>query len=46
MDSIFKNKTKEEKISVTDLKILIVLVIGLLRQDFNKLVNRIELVKL
>jgi hypothetical protein len=46
MDSIFKNKTKEEGASVTDLKILVVLVIRLLRRDLNRLINRIKPVKL
>jgi hypothetical protein len=46
MDSIFKNKTKEKEASVTDLKILVVLVIRLLRQDLNRLVNRIKPVEL
>jgi hypothetical protein len=46
MDNIFKNKTEEEGASVTDLKILIVLVIRLLKRDFNRLVNRIEPVEL
>jgi hypothetical protein len=42
MDSIFKNKAEEKGASVTDLKILVVLVIRLLKRDLNKLVNRIE----
>jgi hypothetical protein len=46
MDSIFKNKAKEEGASVTDLEILVVLVIKLLKQNFNKLVNRMEPVEL
>jgi hypothetical protein len=46
MDNIFKNKTKEKGASVTDLKILIVLVIRLLRRDFNRLVNGMEPVEL
>jgi hypothetical protein len=46
MDNIFKDKAKEEGVSVTDLKILVVLIIRLLRQDLNRLVNRIELVEL
>jgi hypothetical protein len=46
MDSIFKDKAKEEGVSITDLKILVVLVTRLLRQDFNRLVNGIELVEL
>jgi hypothetical protein len=46
MDNIFKNKTEEEGASVTDLEILVVLVIRLLRQDLNKLVNRIKPVEL
>jgi hypothetical protein len=46
MDSIFKDKVKEEGASVTDLEILVVLITRLLRQDFNRLVNRMELVEL
>jgi hypothetical protein len=46
MDSIFKDKAEEEGASVTDLKILVVLIIRLLRQDLNRLVNRIEPVEL
>jgi hypothetical protein len=42
IDSIFKNKAKEEEASVTDLKILVVLVIRLLKQDLNRLVNEME----
>jgi hypothetical protein len=46
MDSIFKDKTEEEGASVIDLEKLVVLVTGLLRQDFERLVNRIKLVEL
>jgi hypothetical protein len=46
MGSIFKDKAKEKGANITDLEILVVLVIRLLRQDFNKLVNGIELVEL
>jgi hypothetical protein len=46
MDSIFKNKAREEGASVTDLGILMVLITRLLRQDLNRLVNGIELVEL
>jgi hypothetical protein len=46
MDSIFKDEVKEEGVSVTDLKILVVLVTRLLRQDLDRLVNRIEPVEL
>jgi hypothetical protein len=46
MDSIFKDKAKEEGASITDLEILVVLVIRLLRRDFNRLVNRMEPVEL
>jgi hypothetical protein len=42
MGNIFKNKAEEEGASVIDLEILIVLVIRLLRQDFNRLVNGIK----
>jgi hypothetical protein len=46
MGSIFKDKAKEEGISVTDLEILVVLVTRLLKQDLNRLVNRMEPVEL
>jgi hypothetical protein len=46
MDSIFKDKAKGEGASVTDLEILVVLVIRLLKQDLNRLVNGMELVEL
>jgi hypothetical protein len=46
MDSIFKNKAEEKGASITDLEILVVLVTRLLRQDLNRLINRIEPVKL
>jgi hypothetical protein len=46
MDSIFKDKAKEEEANVIDLKILVVLVTKLLRQDFNRLVNKMEPVEL
>jgi hypothetical protein len=46
MDSIFKDKAEEEGASVTDLEILVVLVIRLLRRDLNRLVNRMEPVEL
>ena len=46
MDSIFKDKAKEEGASVIDLKILVVLIIRLLRRDLNRLVNRIKPVEL
>jgi hypothetical protein len=46
IDSIFKDEAKEEGASVTDLEILVVLVIRLLRQNLNRLVNGMELVKL
>jgi hypothetical protein len=46
MDSIFKDKAEEEGASVTDLEILVVLVIRLLKQDFDRLVNGIEPVEL
>jgi hypothetical protein len=42
MDSIFKDKAKEKETSITNLKILVVLVIRLLKQDLDKLVNGIE----
>ena len=46
MDSIFKDKAEEEGVSITDLKILVVLITRLLRRDFNRLVNRMEPVEL
>jgi hypothetical protein len=46
MDNIFKDKAKEEEANITDLGIPVVLVTRLLRQDFNRLVNRIEPVEL
>jgi hypothetical protein len=46
INSIFKDKAKEEGVSVTNLEILVVLVIRLLRQDLNRLVNGIEPVEL
>jgi hypothetical protein len=46
MNSIFKNKAEKERASVTDLEILVVLVIRLLKQDLNRLVNGIEPVEL
>jgi hypothetical protein len=46
MDSIFKDKAKEEGASITDLKILVVLVIRLLKRGLNRLVNGMEPVEL
>jgi hypothetical protein len=46
IDSIFKDKAGEEGVSVTDLEILVVLIIRLLRRGLNRLVNRIEPVEL
>jgi hypothetical protein len=46
MDSIFKNKAKEEGVSITDLDILVVLVTRLLKQDLSRLINGIEPVEL
>jgi hypothetical protein len=46
MDNIFKDKAEEKRVSITDLEILVVLVTRLLRQDLNRLVNGMELVKL
>jgi hypothetical protein len=46
INSIFKNKAKEEGTNVTDLKILVILIIRLLRQDLNRLVSGMELVEL
>jgi hypothetical protein len=46
MGSIFKDKAKEERASVINLEILMVLVTGLLRRDLNRLVNGMEPVEL
>jgi hypothetical protein len=46
MGSIFKDKAEKKGVSVTDLKILVVLIIRLLRRDLNKLVKGIKLVEL
>jgi hypothetical protein len=46
MGNIFKDKAKEEKASVIDLKVLVVLVTRLLKQDLNRLINGIEPVEL
>jgi hypothetical protein len=46
MSNIFKDKAEEKGASITDLEILVVLIIKLLRQDFSKLVNRMEPVEL
>jgi hypothetical protein len=46
INSIFKDKAEKEGVSIIDLEVLVVLVIKLLRQDFNRLVNRMEPVEL
>jgi hypothetical protein len=46
IDSIFKDKAKEEEVSVIDLKILMVLITRLLRRDLDRLINGIEPVEL
>jgi hypothetical protein len=46
MGSIFKDKAKEKGASVTDLKILVVLITKLLKWDLDKLVNGIKPVEL
>jgi hypothetical protein len=46
INSIFKNEAKEKGTSVTDLKILVVLVTRLLKQDLDRLVNGIKPIKL
>jgi hypothetical protein len=46
MGSIFKDKAKEEGVSVTDLEVLVVLVTRLLMQDLDRLVNGMEPVEL
>jgi hypothetical protein len=40
--SIFKDKAKEEGVSITDLEILVILVTRLLKQDLDRLVNGIK----
>jgi hypothetical protein len=42
MSYIFKNKAREKGVSVTNLKILVVLITRLLKQDLDRLVNKIE----
>jgi hypothetical protein len=44
--SIFKDKAEEEGVSIIDLEVLVVLVIRLLKQDFDRLVNGMEPVEL
>jgi hypothetical protein len=44
--SIFKDKTKEEGVSIINLEMLVVLVIRLLKQDLNRLVKGIKPVEL
>jgi hypothetical protein len=46
MDNIFKNKAREEGVSIINLKILVVLVTRLLKQDLNRLINKVEPVEL
>jgi hypothetical protein len=46
MGNIFKNKAEEEGASVTDLEILVVLIIRLLKRDLNRLVDGMEPVEL
>jgi hypothetical protein len=46
MGNIFKDKAEEKGVSVINIRILKVLVIRLLRQELNKLVKEIKLVKL
>jgi hypothetical protein len=46
MNSTFKNKAEKKGASVINLEILVVLVTRLLKQDLNRLVNRIEPVEL
>ena len=46
IDSIFKNKAREEETSITDLDILVVLITRLLKQDFSRLINKIKPVEL
>jgi hypothetical protein len=42
---MFKDKAKKEGASITDLEILIVLIIRLLRRDLDRLVKGIKLVE-
>jgi uncharacterized phage-associated protein len=44
--NIFKDKAKEEEVSITNLRILKVLITRLLRQGLNRLVREIKPVKL
>jgi hypothetical protein len=46
MDNIFKNKAREEGVNIINLKILVVLVTRLLKQDLNRLINKVEPVEL
>jgi hypothetical protein len=46
IDSIFKDKAEKKGASVTDLEILVVLVTRLLKQDLDRLVNRMKPVEL
>jgi hypothetical protein len=46
IDSTFKNKAEEEGVSIINLEILVILIIRLLRQDLDRLVNRMEPVEL
>jgi hypothetical protein len=46
VDSIFKDKAKEEGASIINLDILVVLITKLLRQDLSRLVNGIKPVEL
>jgi hypothetical protein len=45
MGNIFKDKAEKKGASVTDLEILVVLITKLLKQDFNRLIKDIKLVK-
>jgi hypothetical protein len=46
MDNIFKDEAEEKGASVIHLKVLVVLITRLLKQDLNRLVNGIEPVEL
>jgi hypothetical protein len=46
MNSIFKDKAEEKGVNIIDLKILVVLITRLLRQDLNRLIKEMELVEL
>jgi hypothetical protein len=46
MGNIFKDKAREKRASITDLKVLVVLITKLLRWDLSRLIKEIKLVEL